>query len=102
MASRRVWIGFDLGLIGEFEPLYEWLDQQGADECGYGLATFETRQSDDAILRELRALKLAAGIRLYFIRKTEEGAVRGTFVRGGRRTRAPWHGSATRAALDDE
>jgi hypothetical protein len=30
----RYWISFDLGLQGDYEPLYEWLDRHEALECG--------------------------------------------------------------------
>ena len=41
MAKKRIWISFDLGVTGDYDRLYEWLDEHNAVECGNGFATLE-------------------------------------------------------------
>ncbi len=41
MAKQRVWLTFDLGVRGDYDSLYQWLDEHQAVECGNGVATFE-------------------------------------------------------------
>jgi hypothetical protein len=36
------WLSFDLGLQGNYEKLYEWLDDSDSLECGESVATFVT------------------------------------------------------------
>lgn len=40
MAKQRVWLTFDLGVRGDYDSLYQWLDEKEALECGSGVATF--------------------------------------------------------------
>ena len=49
MSKQRVWMSFDLGVRGDYDGLYQWLDEKGAVECGNGVATFEYEFSDSAI-----------------------------------------------------
>ena len=39
--KKRIWISFDLGITGDYDRLYEWLDEHNAVECGNGFATLE-------------------------------------------------------------
>jgi hypothetical protein len=41
----RYWLSFDLGLQGDYDNLYAWLDKQGAQECGDSVATFEVKEN---------------------------------------------------------
>ena len=36
--KRAVWISYDLGVQGDYEGLYAWLDEHQAKECGDSLA----------------------------------------------------------------
>ncbi len=38
--KASIWLSFDLGVLGDFEGMYEFLDSHGAQECGDSLATF--------------------------------------------------------------
>lgn len=60
----RYWISFDLGLQGDYQPLYARLDKQdyekpgdhqGAKECGDNVATFVSDKSREQIEQELNA-----------------------------------------------
>ena len=54
MAKRRYWLSFDLGLQGQYDELYAWLDRLGARECGDAVATFRSDKSRDELTAELK------------------------------------------------
>jgi hypothetical protein len=98
--AHRYWISFDLGLQGDYEPLYSWLDQQdykevgdreGARECGDSVATFISEKSRDAVAREIKSRlgKQQLNARIYVI-SLDKG---GRFVVGSRKL-PPWKGYA--------
>lgn len=90
MAKRRYWISFDLGLHGQYDELYDWLDRQGAKECGDSVATFQSNKSRDEIAAEIgRILSAERNPRIYIISMHEGGRF---FL--GRRKVAPWTGYA--------
>ncbi len=97
----RYWLSFELGLRGNYEALYEWLDGLTARECGDSVATFECNKSPDQIKKELSPL-LGPAARVYLVGRTNKGGYVGRFVLG-KRKRAPWEGyGAAAAGLDDE
>ena len=95
----RYWVSFDLGLRGNYDDLYGWLDSQGAKDCGDGVATFVSNKSREQIIRELKNLARPANLsevsghrtaaRIYLITRKEGGK----FIVGKRRA-APWTGYA--------
>ena len=89
-SKTRYWISFDLGLMGNYSNVYEWLDSLGAQECGPGLATITSAKSRDQLTAEIkRVLKGAPRARAYIISMRQGGR----FVAGGRKA-APWEGFA--------
>jgi hypothetical protein len=87
----RYWLSFDLGLQGDYEGLYGWLDGQQAKECGDSIATFQSEKTRDQLAKELRhLLGDAKNARIYIINKK----IGGKFVLGKRKLRAPWNGYA--------
>jgi hypothetical protein len=38
--KKRFWLSYDLGIDGDYDGLYGWLDRIKAIECGDGLASF--------------------------------------------------------------
>ena len=52
----RYWLSFDLGLRGNYDALYEWLDAHDARECGENVATFRSTQTREQIAEQLSAL----------------------------------------------
>lgn len=90
-ASMRYWLSFDLGLRGDYDALYAWLDEQGAKECGDSVATFQSKKTREEIVKEVkRVLDDKKNPRVYII-STKSG---GKFVLGKRKLRAPWSGYA--------
>lgn len=37
MVTKTIWISYDLGVGGDYEGLYAWLDNNEATECGDSL-----------------------------------------------------------------
>ena len=97
----RYWISFDIGLQGDYAPLYEWLDRHEALECGDSVATLRSGSSREQIGRQLAALlKGQKNARVYII-AMEKGV--GRFVLGKRRASPPWKGyAAAESSAGDE
>ena len=100
----RIWLSFDLGIRGDYEGLYAWLDDHGAKECGESLATlmFEYEKNlPDELAEELKsAIELDRKSRFYVIWK-EDGKMKGRFVVGKRRA-SPWQGLGASGDGEDE
>lgn len=84
----RYWLSFDLGLRGNYESLYTWLDSIGGKECGDNVATFVTTKTHDEIKEEISKI-LEDKARVYIIDKKNGGK----FILGKRKV-APWAGYA--------
>ena len=86
----RYWVSFDLGLHGNYDALYEWLDRQGGQECGDSVATFRSDRSREQIAKELReVLRGTKNARVYLINMKDGGR----FLLGRRKV-SPWNGFA--------
>ena len=84
----RYWLSFDLGLRGNYDALYEWLDAHHARECGDSVATFHSAQTREEIAEQLSALLGSTPqARLYLINLKQGGK----FILGKRKV-APWMG----------
>jgi hypothetical protein len=96
-AKNRYWVSFDLGLMGNYSHIYEWLDAMDAQECGPGLATVVTEKDLVRLESEIRELiGDAPRARIYLIGELVKGRFAGKFLAGGRKS-APWVGFAARA-----
>lgn len=89
-ALTRYWISFDLGLMGNYSHVYEWLDSLNAEECGPGLATIKSAKSRDQLGEEIRKILDGAPRARAYIISMKHG---GRFVAGSRKA-APWEGFA--------
>lgn len=93
--KKRVWLTFDLGIRGDYEGLYAWLDNHGAKECGDTVATFMFEYKSDLVGELVEALKREVEItrksRFYLVRKDDQGRMQGRFVIG-KRLASPWQG----------
>ena len=106
MPSNTIWISYDLGVRGDYEGLYAWLDQYKAKECGSSLAVLSYDYSGD-LIKVLKA-DLAKSVetnkraRIYVIYRDEETKkMKGRFVFGNRRA-SPWAGAAGQDQEEDE
>lgn len=97
IVKKAVWISYDLGVKGDYEGLYTWLDSHKAIECGDSLAyiKWETNKEGDLhaeVKAELKkAVELTRHDRIYVIWRDPSGLVRGRFIFGTRKA-APWTG----------
>ena len=102
LAKSVIWISYDLGVRGDYEGLYAWLDRHDAEECGDSLA-FISYEYKGSLPEFLEAdLKKAFNVndravgrtRVYVIYKDDEsGTFKGRFIFGHRKA-APWAGYA--------
>lgn len=94
MKKNFIWVSFDLGIQGDYEGMYSWLDAHDARECGDSLAGLNYEYKDD-LLSELKkdledSIKIDKKNRIYVIRLVS-GKMKGQFI-FGRRKNAPWTG----------
>jgi hypothetical protein len=114
MKKIAIWLTYDLGVGGDFQGLYSWLDDKKSIECGNNNAYFkysfsDAITSDDQLLAALKAeleekVSFKAGNRIYIIRKSiDTGKSTGSFVIGKRKAN-PWEGFGTKseATIDEE
>ena len=94
----RYWLAFDLGLRGNYEELYGWLDAVGAEECGENIATFRSTKTREQISQELSSiLGSDRSVRVYLI-SMQQG---GKFILGKRKD-SPWIGYSQQAVEAEE
>ena len=105
---ERIWLSYDFGVNGDYEGIYQWLDDHGAVECGDSCASLlyerhGPRPLEDSLRTELkRVVQLRARDRIYLISRTPQGKWIGRFI-WGRRKAAAWAGyAAARGAIADE
>ena len=108
MTRSTIWISYDLGVRGDYEGLYSWLDAHGAKECGDSVAvlTYEYTGSLPEKLKATlkKAIEVDKRTRIYVIyREQATNKNKGSFLFGGRRA-AAWTGYASTGtgAADDE
>ena len=94
--KKWIWISYDLGVRGDYEGLYAWLDRHGAKECGESVAFLRyehTGSLHKALEKDLAsAIEVNKRTRVYVI-SSEGGKIKtmGVFLFGSRRA-APWTG----------
>ena len=80
MAKKKklFWLSYDLGLKGDYNSLYTWLDSKGAKECGNSIASFWFEYEKN-YLKELKenleeTLEISKNDRFYIIcRRVKNG-----------------------------
>jgi hypothetical protein len=99
-----VWLSYDLGLKGDYESLYAWLDNHGARECGDNLAVFSYEVREDLPQELKRDLKknvtLEKRDRIY-IMWSDGRKAKGRFLFGSRKG-PRWTGYGSHEAAVDE
>ena len=100
--EKSYWLSYDLGVGGNYDKLYGWLDDHNAVPCGDSVAFFKYQYdknvNPDEKLKEdlLHSLELRAGNKLYLIRLNDQGQAMGNFIYG-KRNAAPWIGYGTQS-----
>ena len=96
-----------MGVGGDYENLYQWLDDHKAKLCSNGTACFnydfpENADGDEMLKKDLlQKISTKPGNILYLVRKNNEQNVVGSFLYGKRQA-APWvgFGSAVPQEMD--
>ena len=106
MSLSTIWISYDLGLRGDYEGLYAWLDQHNAKECGDSLALLSYEYSGsllDALKADLgAAVDTNKRTRMYLIyRDDKKKKMKGHFLFGGRKA-PPWTGASGKPQEEDD
>jgi hypothetical protein len=107
--KKTIWISYDLGLNGDYEGLYKWLDSQGAKECGENLTVlnffYKRTPSKDVVSELTKALQENVHLKdkdriyaIYLDDKTKK--MKGKFLFGSRKP-APWAGFARKYSKED-
>jgi bisphosphoglycerate-independent phosphoglycerate mutase (AlkP superfamily) len=105
--KKAVWLTFDLGIQGDYQSLYEWLDAQQAIECGDNVAFFNfehdgTRDLADQIKESLKnTIQEDSKTRIYMIWRHSDKGVKGRFIFGQRKAPA-WAGYAPKPATEEK
>ena len=105
--EKSIWISYDLGVRGDYEGIYTWLDQYYAIECGDSLALLKYKYTDDLTENLKKDIKESVEInkktRIYIIwRDNETKKMKGRFIFGTRKS-PPWSGYAVNETeIEDE
>ncbi|MDX6385895.1 MAG: hypothetical protein QOK48_3468 [Blastocatellia bacterium] len=104
--KRAIWICYDLGVRGNYDGLYTWLDEHEAQDCGSNLAFLRYEDQGSlvkTITAELQQLfHDSRHARIYLIHRDDKTKkVKGSFIIGGRKA-PPWSGYAARPSPPDE
>jgi hypothetical protein len=97
--KQGVWLNFDLGVRGNYEQLYAWLDNHKAKECGESAAYFRYDYEGDLVTQLKGELETILGkdqrARVYVVYRVDgpdqEKKIKGHFLLGGRKS-PPWAG----------
>jgi len=96
--KEAVWIAYDLGLDGDYENLFHWLDVHEAKECGPNLAFFLHEYGDELPMQLLgdmqKSIEIRPKDRIYAV-WARSGQAIGLFLTGGRK-QSPWAGYAVK------
>lgn len=97
--KRTIWISYDLGVRGDYEGIYTWLDEHEAIECGDSLSLLKYEFSGD-LIEDLKkdiqdSVDLTKKTRIYVIwRDATTKKMKGRFIFGTRKS-PPWTGYAS-------
>lgn len=93
-----VWVSFDLGVSGDYQGMYAWLDGHGAKECGDSVACFLYEHPTSDLLQDMKTdlennVEIEAKKHRVYVIRLVDGKMKGSFL-FGRRRNAPWAGIA--------
>ncbi len=93
--KSTIWLSYDLGVSGDYEGMYSWLENHGAKECGSSVAFLKSYEFEGDLLESLKAdvgdtVTLNRRSRIYVI-FNDNGHLRGRYVVGKRKA-PPWTG----------
>ena len=106
--KRAVWISYDLGVRGDYEGIYTWLDEHGAIECGDNIAFVKEYEVSRNLIKTLKkdiqdSVEITKKTRIYVIwRDAKTKKMKGRFIFGTRKA-PPWTGYAiSKEEIEDD
>ncbi len=92
-------LSYDLGIDGDYEGLYFWLDEKKARECGDSVAFIKDYEYKGDLIEHLKkeiskSVTIRKKDRIYVFHPKKEGGFKGSFL-FGKRKKSPWAGYAT-------
>ena len=103
--KKFIWLSFDLGVRGDYEGIYEFLDSHGAKECGDSIGGFTYEFKNDLFSDLTKDLKKAMTVdkrtRVYVIYLGNDGKLKGRFIVGSRKS-PPWTGRAPTNGVEED
>lgn len=111
--KKVIWMSYDLGVQGDYNHLYAWLDNHDALECGDSMVYFVYEVPDGTdddtfktIIREdlESSIKFNPGNRIYMVRRVKEDdkdTFYGQFIIGKRKA-SPWEGYGDKTENTDD
>jgi len=94
--KKTIWISYDLGVRGDYEGMYSWLDDKDAEECGSSVAVLKGYEFEGDLVDHLKN-DICGRVdlddrrsRIYAIFK-EGDRVKGKYLVGKRKV-PPWTG----------
>jgi hypothetical protein len=107
--KKWIMINYDLGLKGDYQGLYRFLDNHKALDCGNCNAAFEievSKDSFDTIFSEVsknlvREVELSQNDRIYLTATDNTCQMKGRFINGNRK-RAIWEGYGNLEQVKDD
>lgn len=108
MKKAYFWLSYDLGLKGDYQGLYTWLDNHKAKECGDSFAFIQDYPYKENLTQEVKLdleknVEFKKSDRIYIIREAKPNFFQGIFIKGGRKNESPWngYGSSDKLVTDD-
>lgn len=104
--QELIWLSYDLGIQGDYEGIYKWLDMHGAKECGDSLAFIHYEYDGDDLLKRLKSdlndsFNIDNKTRIYVVRLNSKNEISGKFIFGSRKN-SPWKGYGYSEDADEE
>lgn len=105
--KKTIWLSYDLGIKGDYEGMYNWLDRNNAEERGQNLALIrdyeigqellDSKNPDEQLKNYIKddlenAVNIGKNDRIYVMWKgISDNKLKGAFIFGGKKA-APWTG----------
>ena len=108
--TKTIFITYDLGIRGDFDSLYTWLDENNAEERGYGLAVIKKFSVDSSLKKDIdfmrsvrdilaAKMKITSSDRIYMVwNSVENDKIKAGFL-FGKSKQAPWTGFAQKGGI---
>ena len=99
-----IWLSYDLGVNGDYDGMYAWLDNHGAKECGSSVAYLQYTHDGDLPASLKSDLESAVGMnkrsRIYIVYKKDQ-KFSGHYLIGHRKG-APWEGFGSKGETEED